>query len=224
MFLGRAQSGRTGLRLWTCFSSRSMIWNNNLNVTTNFLTKRALTAGGGKETKRSKRSRTDGALKPYSRQSNAKGGIILSPEESFLSSCSNLTNSEIVKKFGEMNGTRITAYYSPPRENKQLLKTHTNIKSCFKRKVQGGIVKDIDHQGKSKQDKRWKKALKTCQHNQGRMKIHERSDQIDHRHVHVHPSLRKVPKSLENAIDQIMKEFQKITIQEVRQKRGNGHS
>ena len=197
-----------------------MIGNNNLNVTTNSLTKRALTAGGGKETKRSKRSRTDGALKPYSRQSNAKGGIILSPEERFLSSCSNLTNSEIVKKFGEMNGTRITAYYTPHRENKQLLKTHTNIKSCFKRKVRGGIVKDIDHQGKSKQDKRWKKALKTCQHNQGRMKIHEGSDH----HVHIHPNLRKVSKSLENAIDQIMKEFQKITIQEVRQKRGNGHS
>ena len=158
----------------------------------------SLTNGGRREASRLKRGK-----KPYARSTKSKNSLNHSHEDNFLSTYMNLTNGQIVEKFGKINSTPIAA--SPAWKRPQRLQSSKSSKSCLKRRRgadQNSIVKEVDSQNVIKREKKkWKKLIEANQLETVQEKAKIKYGQQGKTY-------------LECAIDEVMKEFQKITIQE----------
>ena len=150
-------------------------------------------AGGGKIGSSMKRTRGG---KPYTRKAQNKKSSNQSQEDDFLASYRDLTNIQIVRKFRKTS-TRIAAC-TPARKTQRRSAGSKNTKiASLKRNQadQSSIVKDTAKQSVFKRERKWKKLFRTNLQTE----IKGNSKQQNH---------------LEHAIDEVMKEFQKITIQE----------
>ena len=167
----------------------------------------------GSNGKKGSRLKRNCETKPYARQTDQrKSKLNQSQEDDFLSSYSRLTNGQIVEKFGKVNSTRIATYNSPARKSQQRLSNSRTSKSCLKRSRadQNSIVKDI--QSVFKRERRWKKLVGADQKQHTEEKTKINYSRGNYKHV------QNISTYLEHAIDEVMKEFQKITIHEVWQR------
>ena len=150
-------------------------------------------AGGGKIGSSMKRTRGG---KPYTRKAQNKKSSNQSQEDDFLASYRDLTNIQIVRKFRKTS-TRIAAC-TPARKTQRRSAGSKNTKrASLKRNQadQSSIVKDAAKQSVFKRERKWKKLFRT--NLQTEIKGNSKRQNY-----------------LEHAIDEVMKEFQKITIQE----------
>ena len=156
--------------------------------------------------------------KPYARQTNErKSKSNHSQEYDFLAGYSRLTNNQIVEKFGkQINSTRIATYNSPAGKGQQRLSSSKSSKSSLKRSRgdQNSIVKDVENQSAFKRERKWKKLVGAHQQQHAGEKSKSNYGRGDSKHKVV----QNTSTYLESAIDEVMKEFQKITIHEVWQK------
>ena len=155
-------------------------------------------AGGRREASRLKRG-----TKPYERPIKSKNSLNHSQEDDFLSSYSNMTTGQIVRKFGKINSTRIVAF-SPAGKSQRRLPSSKSSNSCLKRRRgadQNSIVKDVNHQKGIERERKWKK-LGTA---------HQRQTTQEKAKIKYGQQGKTY---LECAIDEVMREFQKITIRE----------